>query len=583
MRLPDESERFERPDSAPDRARGAAALRVAAAVAVLVATLLATGGATAPGAAEPRQESPAAAGAPAAPETATVRELYPNPVADGNAGEYLIVDLPRPGNWSLSDGYHETPLPAGVTGRVALSREPAIASDHVDRRVYRLPEPFPLSAAGDRIALRHGTETVDAVAYERAREAAVWNRSWSRSDADHAAASAHAEPSDPDDPGWRPYGFRPREPVSTGSTNGTAFVLPDAPEEPVAPLVDAEDRLYVAAYTFDSARVTDALVAAAERGADARLLLEGSPVGGFPAASEPHLDRLAAAGVEVRVLDGPRTRFAFHHAKYAVADDRAVVLTENWKPAGTGGAGSRGWGVTLRDRKTADELAALFERDATAVDARPWGRFAANASFHGDGPASGSYPARFDPATFADARIEVLTAPGNAEDRVVARVDAADERVLGVVPRTGGRDQRIVRALGRATDRGVETRLLLSGAWYDREENAALAEHLSADRGVAAGVADGRGRYAKLHAKGLVIDDTAVIGSLNWNDAAAGRNREVLVAVEHPAVADFLAQVIAADASGGTRRLPVALLGGVLVALCGAGTLARRRVRFADR
>jgi len=78
--------------------------------------------------------------------------------------------------------------------------------------------------------------------------------------------------------------------------------------------------------------------------------------------------------------------------------------------------------------------------------------------------------------------VELLTAPGNAADRIVARIDAADDRVLAVVPRTGGPDERIVRALRRAADRGVDTHLLLSGEWYDREENRELAEMLGTNR-----------------------------------------------------------------------------------------------------
>lgn len=515
------------------------------------------------------------------PEDATIEELYPNPVADDNVGEYLIVDLPKPGNWTLTDGYHETPLPEGATGRVALSRHPTAATAHVDRRVYRLPEHFPLSARGDRIVLRYEGIPVDVVAYERAREAEVWNRAWAPPDAELE------DPSHPDDSSWRPYGFVPREPAETGSASGEVYVLPDSPGAPVEPLEGSSDRLYVAAYTFDSARVADTLVAAADRGADARLLVEGTPVGGFPAESERHLDRLVDAGVDVRVLDGQKGWFAFHHAKYAVADDRAVVLTENWKPAGTGGAGSRGWGVTLDDPETAAELATIFEQDAGWRAAQPWTQFQMRTTTYETGRADGSYPQRFDPTMFETQRVEVLTAPGNAEDRIEERIAGADERVYAVVPRTGGPDQRLVQAVAAAADRGVETRLLLSGAWYDREENAALVEDLGdgvsgRTAPVEATVTDGRGRYAKLHAKGLVIDDTVILGSLNWNDRAAGGNREVLVAIESPEAAAFFVRVLRADWRGGGIQLPLGFLAGFAAALVGAASLAAREVEFVE-
>ncbi len=148
------------------------------------------------------------------------------------------------------------------------------------------------------------------------------------------------------------------------------------------------------------------------------------------------------------------------------------------------------------------------------------------------------------------------------------------------MPRVDGPDGRIVRALRRAADRGVDVHLLLSNAWYDREDNRALAETLSAEP-IAVAVAEPRGRYGKIHAKGLVVDDTAVVGSLNWNPTAATENREVVIAVENASVADYYARTYAADWRGGGVHLPVGLAGGVCVAVAAAVAVARRRVAFA--
>jgi len=373
--------------------------------------------------------------------------------------------------------------------------------------------------------------------------------------------------------------------VRTESATVRPFVLPDSPEIPVEPLRAADDRLFLAGYTLGSERVADLLVATADRGVDVRVLVEGSPVGGFSARSARLLDRIVAAGVEVRVLDGNPERFRFHHAKYAVADDRAIVLTENWKASGTGGRTNRGWGVVTgtsrssSDETVADDLAVLFREDVAASDARAWSAFRNDTEFHDSGTANGSYPTRFEPPAATTADVELLTTPGNAADRLVARIDAADDRVLGVVPRTGGPNNRIVRALRRAADRGVDVHLLLSSAWYDREENRALVDEL-ADEPIEVAVSQPRGRFGKIHAKGLVVDDTAVVGSLNWNEGAATENREVLLAVEDGSVADFYARSYAADWRGGGVHLPIGLLGGLGVALAGAGFIARREVAF---
>ncbi|QWC18704.1 phospholipase D-like domain-containing protein [Halorubrum sp. 2020YC2] len=542
-----------------------------------------------PAAAAPSDEvEPAPANASAVAGEPRIVELYPNPPTEENRGEYLVVSLPERGNWSLSDGYYDARIPANASGTVALSTAPnrtasilaaspetavgpgTDAGPTDSTAVRRLSDYFPLSASGDRIELRRNGTAVDVVAYDRAREGYRWRAAWGE---------------------WRPRGYEPRSPRRTADAAVTPFVLPDSPGVPVEQLRSAEDRLFLAGYTLTSERVADALVAAADRGARVRVLLEGSPVGGFPARSARLLDRLTAAGVEVRILDGEVERFRFHHPKYAVADDRAVVLTENWKPSGTGGRSNRGWGVVVengtaegagvdRNQTPADDLAALFAADFRAHDARPWREFRAETEFHGGGRANGSYPTRFEaPAAPATADVAVLTAPGNAADRIVARIDAADERVLAVVPRVGGPDDRIVRALRRAAERGVDVHLLLSDAWYDREANRNLSERL-ADEPIAVDLAAPRGRYGKVHAKGLVVDNAAVVGSLNWNPSAETNNREVLLAVENESVADFYARAYAADWRGGGIQLPVSFAAGFGVALAGAGAVARRAVAF---
>jgi phosphatidylserine/phosphatidylglycerophosphate/cardiolipin synthase-like enzyme len=506
-------------------------------------------------------------------------ELFPNPTAAENRGEYLVVRLPERGNWSLSDGYHEAAVPANASGVVALSMDPANATALLgdenavpgnggvgEPELRALDGYFPLAASGDRIELRRNGTAVAVVDYDRAPEGHRWRADWGE---------------------WRPRGYEARSVVETEAATVTPFVLPDSPDVPVEALRAADERLLLAGYTLASERVADLLVAAAERGVEVRVLVEGSPVGGFSGRSARLLDRVSAAGVEVRVLDGDPERFRFHHAKYAVADDRAVVLTENWKASGTGGRTNRGWGVVTggtrsptADGTVADDLAALFRADAAASDARTWTAFRGDTEFHESGRANESYPTRFEPPAATTADVELLTTPGNAADRLVARIDAADDRVLGVVPRTGGPDNRIVRALRRAADRGVDVHLLVSGAWYDREENRALVDAL-ADEPIEVAISEPRGRFGKVHAKGLVVDDTAVVGSLNWNEGAATENREVLLAVEDESVAAFYARAYAADWRGGGVHLPVGLLGGLGAALAVAGAVARREVTVA--
>ncbi|UWG50279.1 Phosphatidylserine/phosphatidylglycerophosphate/ cardiolipin synthase or related enzyme [Halalkaliarchaeum sp. AArc-CO] len=504
---------------------------------------------------------------------ARILEAYPNPHADGDPGEYVVLEVPTDGNWTLTDGTTTVEIP-DRTGRFAVSTEPEIAAEFAEVPVYGLEGRLRLADDGETLRLSENGTTKDEISYGRAPVGARWLRE---------DGELVREPDA--DGGWRADGFRPRKPENFENVSGRAFVLPDAPGEPVAPIREADDRVYLAAYTLESWRLADALAAAAERGVTVRVLLEGSPVGGATETQAAVLRFLDRQGIDVRVLDGEYTRYTYHHAKYAVADDTVVALTENWKPSGTGGASNRGWGVRVDDRNVAASVAEVFEHDSGWRDAVPWTEYRAGATVREGTSANESYPERFPTAEFDEATVRLMLAPDNAESELEAMIDGADERVAVVVPRTGGTGYRLLEAAIGAAERGVTVRLQLSGAWYDREENEALVEEL---RGLDVGegeldarIVEPRGRFDRVHAKGAVIDDTAVVGSLNWNEHAGSRNRELLLAVENPAIAEFYWRVLAADWHGGSFRTPVGLLGGFAAVTLVGGEVARRRVRFA--
>ncbi|MFB6308228.1 MAG: phospholipase D-like domain-containing protein, partial [Haloarculaceae archaeon] len=139
-------------------------------------------------------------------------------------------------------------------------------------------------------------------------------------------------------------------------------------------------------------------------------------------------------------------------------------------------------------------------------------------------------------------------------------------------------------ALRRAARRGVEVRVLLSGAWYAREENRRTVDRLNEWAGQAsapltARVADPGGRYDKIHAKGAIVDDRVLLGSLNWNAHAAEHNREVVLVLHGESVASYYREVYDADWNGGRRPLPVGPVG-ALVAVAALAAVVARRIEF---
>ncbi|RBI64721.1 phospholipase [halophilic archaeon] len=511
-----------------------------------------------------------------APATPEIVAVYPDPVATEDAGEFVVVSFPREVNlsrWALSDGETTANLSRGsgrrASGRIAFSTAPARTRNLTDYRVFALADHLSLANGGETVRLRRASgdgRAVDIVTYPDATEGARW-----RPDADE----------------WRPLGATDRSVVRTDARRARAFVLPDAPGVPVETIRGADERILLAGYSFTSRRVARALVAARERGVDVRVLVDDGPVGGMSRREASVLDFLTRRGVSVEVIGGERARYEFHHAKYAVVDDRALVLTENWKPAGTGGRASRGWGVVVRSDATAAELAEVFRADAGWRDTRPWKRFRRGRSFQPAEPANGTYPSRFRPRSVPVRSVSVLTAPDNAESGVVSLLRSANDSVRVQQMTAGGPRQPFVQATLSAARRGVEVRVLLGSAWYVEEENRRLVEWLNEranEEGLplTARLADPRG-YRKVHAKGLVVDgEHAVVGSLNWNNHSARRNREVAVVLHGEEAASYYARVFDADwrASGGGSRLPVGLAATVAVGVAGAVWVARKEIRF---
>jgi phosphatidylserine/phosphatidylglycerophosphate/cardiolipin synthase-like enzyme len=516
---------------------------------------------------------PASGAVPAAsepvrpPEEPRIVALYPDPVPDGDPGEYVVVEFPEQtelSDWSLADGETVAGLPnRTVEGRVALSGDPATARPLTDHAVLPLDDRLELSNAGETVELRHETATVDAVTYDRSREGERWT---------------------PD--GWVPLGASDHDPAVAEAADVEAFALPDSPDIPARALSDADDRILLAGYTLSSERAVRELERAAERGVSVRVLVDDGPVGGTSERQVAALDRLAESEAAVRVAGGEHERYRFHHPKYAVVDDRALVLTENWKPSGTGGGSNRGWGALVRDTAVAADLAAVFRADWAARDAVPWDQHRVSIDPVSSNASRASYPERFAPRNLSVERVRLLTAPDNAETGIVREIHDADESVLVEQVSFGSRSTPPVRASVDAARRGVRVRVLLSGAWYVREENRErvrwlndLAEREGLD--LEARVVDPRSRFEKVHAKGVVIDERRVIlGSVNWNNNSLRENREVALVLVGDEVGAFYARLFRADWRGGAWRLPGGVAAVLALATLGAVWYGRRRIEF---
>ncbi len=288
----------------------------------------------------------------------------------------------------------------------------------------------------------------------------------------------------------RPRSMPPEVIVGPGTGNA-------ALEERVVAAIDAATTsIDVHMYTFTVDRIATRLVAADRRGATVRVILDGSQSGVAQTRSQ-----LEAGGVEVKLAS---TAFPNAHAKYLVVDGTIDFISSgNFTIAGFDD--QRNYAVIDRDPEDVADLRAIFAAD--------W---------------AGQTPV-------LDCS-RLVVSPGDARARVLAFIAAATTTLEAELFYLS--DSAVRVALIQAHTRGVAVRVLFADP-ADMNENATTADTLTG-----AGVPVRVLTPPVVHAKMLIADGVALIGSHNMSSTSLRDNREVSVFVREgnaaaPAKAQF--------------------------------------------
>ncbi len=407
--------------------------------------------------------------------------------------------------------------------------------------------------------------------------------------------TAHDWAQDPDDPrlgrrvrypGWAWEAFRTPA-VSAGPATLALAVTPDTGVRVLAAwLREARTSLDVAVYTLTSPELTAVLAERARAGVRVRVLLEGQPVGGRPPEEEALVTALQRAGVSVAYLATTAgtyvKRYRFMHAKYAVVDNRwLIVSTENFGPDAfpateVPSPGRRGIVVRTDAEAPVRRAAAVFAHDrnpAFSDVVLP----STGASWSTPTPTPPPLPAPAwvftQPVTVTATTVALLTAPENA-----LRTEGG---LLGLVDRTQPGDAIAVtglyeplwwgptgddpaastnprwQALFAAAARGVRVRVLLDGYFGSEQGQPANADTaravnaLAQDRGwpleVRLGNPTGLGVHAKVWLVAVGRERWLLVGSLNGSETSHKVNREVALLAASEAAYRFLMGVFERD------------------------------------
>jgi cardiolipin synthase A/B len=306
-------------------------------------------------------------------------------------------------------------------------------------------------------------------------------------------------------------------------------------------LAAARRRLDVAAYEVGPSYAAP-LARAAARGVQVRLLLDAHAGANATAAAI-----LAPTGVACRVLGGhPGVE---GHWKLLLADGETLavgsgnLIKRDAPPPGQ--PGTREWWATVTD---ASPVAAAARRafdaawSASAEPPRAWRRAAAAVPV---APPVGLPQPCVESLALAIPASQLHLCTGGAEVAALlgALLDGAHSRALATVPYVHTRVAAVrplLDALLAAQAGGADVRLLL-GTEPDPRDAAALAATPLHVR-----VMDPL-RCTTGHAKGLVVDAAAVVGSANWSGTGLGGNHEAALLLDDLRAADWYAAALERD------------------------------------
>ncbi len=369
-----------------------------------------------------------------------------------------------------------------------------------------------------------------------------------------------------------------------------AFVSPDSSYLALEEYVENSNAsFYVNVYTFDSPSIARLIARAEKRGVDVILVVDPSPVGGISKEGKQILGYLESSGVEVYYSDVEDVRF--NHAKYAISDNSSILITsENFGKTGIpkdNSYGNRGFGVVVYDSNFTSYYLDVFFSDLNGskryrrADVYLGGGNVTNRTIYfEDRGNKGGYDPRFGTRRYRGTFKAVpVVAPENAVETILGLIDSANVTLyveqLYVYKYWGPKKKGSVETSPNlfleasidAARRGVTVKILLDGSWYNVEKdnptsNLHTVEYVNE-------IAENEGLnlearlvdlkktgFSKIHAKGLIVDDRAVlISSVNWNEHSPTKNREIGVII-YGEPAGYFSSVFLYDFEGKEPGIP---------------------------
>jgi phosphatidylserine/phosphatidylglycerophosphate/cardiolipin synthase-like enzyme len=292
------------------------------------------------------------------------------------------------------------------------------------------------------------------------------------------------------------------------------LVLPNDTIEPIlAAVAEARQSLRIKMFIFSEPLLIDAVIAAAQRGVQVKVMLNPSRSNGEELNLDTH-NKLEQAGIEVKDTNPV---FKVSHEKSIVIDERiAFIQTLNWAPRHL--SKTRDYAIVTSHAKEVFEIIECFESD--------WMR------------------TEFSPGETA----HLIWCRGNGRARIARFIDEAKDTLF--LQNDRYQDLVIIERLIRAANRGVKIHLMSPPPHTLKKDK--LVEGIGGLRVMNdVGIKIHNHQYLDLHAKMLLADnERAIIGSINLTTGSFDERRELAIEVAEDNIIERLHHIAHEDWKG---------------------------------
>ena len=340
--------------------------------------------------------------------------------------------------------------------------------------------------------------------------------------------------------------------VNTYEADVTPFTFPESQGTPVLKaLASADTSIYLSIYLVSSRNAVALLESKAAAGVDVRILVEGNPLGVDTMSELKMLKSVVDSGGDVRIINGgENTRYSYVHNKYAVIDgDTTVITSENWTTGNIGTSGNRGWGAVIESTGYAAYMTAVFENDfdksygdvVSLTDAYPY--IPSDKPYYNE-------PDAYSTTTY-HATVTPVLSPDNSYSSLRTFMSGATSRVYAQQMDLGSNlssstGDTPISWMATAAGNGLDVKFILDSS-QSKEEHEKYVSEINYSTSVKAIAVDGRDGFSLIHNKGVIVDDSVWVGSVNWTTNSFGNNRETAVIIHSADVTSYFLDFFMGD------------------------------------